>query len=151
MEPRSVARDPGEGSRGFLFYQRIRKGLRIMIKVDLKGSEKEFESGVSVAEVAKSIGMGLYKSACAAKVNGEVCDLRTVLNEDCKVEILTFDDKEGKKAYWHTASHIMAQAVNRLYPAQSSPLVRLWITASIMIWSCRRPSPTTTSQRSKPR
>ena len=60
--------------------------------------------------------MGLYKSACAAKVNGEVCDLRTVLNEDCKVEILTFDDKEGKKAYWHTASHIMAQAVNRLYP-----------------------------------
>lgn len=87
-----------------------------MIKVDLKGSEKEFESGISVAEVAKSIGMGLYKSACAAKVNGEVCDLRTVLNEDCKVEILTFDDKEGKKAYWHTASHIMAQAVNRLYP-----------------------------------
>lgn len=87
-----------------------------MIKVDLKGSEKEFESGVSVAEVAKSIGMGLYKSACAAKVNGEACDLRTVLNEDCKVEILTFDDKEGKKAYWHTASHIMAQAVNRLYP-----------------------------------
>lgn len=87
-----------------------------MIKVDLKGSEKEFESGVSVAEVAKSIGMGLYKSACSAKVNGEVCDLRTVLNEDCKVEILTFDDKEGKKAYWHTASHIMAQAVNRLYP-----------------------------------
>ena len=87
-----------------------------MIKVDLKGSEKEFESGVSVAEVAKSIGMGLYKSACAAKVNGEVCDLRTVLNEDCKVEILTFDDNEGKKAYWHTASHIMAQAVNRLYP-----------------------------------
>ena len=87
-----------------------------MIKVDLKGSEKEFESGVSVAEVAKSIGMGLYKSACAAKVNGEVCDLRTVLNEDCKVEILTFDDKECKKAYWHTASHIMAQAVNRLYP-----------------------------------
>ena len=87
-----------------------------MIKVDLKGSEKEFESGVSVAEVAKSIGMGLYKSACAAKGNGEVCDLRTVLNEDCKVEILTFDDKEGKKAYWHTASHIMAQAVNRLYP-----------------------------------
>ena len=87
-----------------------------MIKVDLKSSEKEFERGVSVAEVAKSIGMGLYKSTCAAKVNGEVCDLRTVLNEDCKVEILTFDDKEGKKAYWHTASHIMAQAVNRLYP-----------------------------------
>ena len=87
-----------------------------MIKVNLKGTEKEFESGISVAEIAKSIGMGLYKSACAAKVNGTVCDLRTQLTEDCAVEILTFDDKEGKKAYWHTASHIMAQAVCRLYP-----------------------------------
>ena len=87
-----------------------------MIKVNLKGSEKEFESGVSVAEIAKSIGMGLYKSACAAKVNGTVCDLRTALTEDCNVEILTFDDKEGKKAYWHTTSHILAQAVKRLYP-----------------------------------
>ncbi|MBR6748013.1 MAG: threonine--tRNA ligase, partial [Clostridia bacterium] len=87
-----------------------------MIKVNLKGNEKEFESGISVAEIANSIGMGLYKSACAAKVNGEVCDLRTVLTEDCDVEILTFDDKDGKKAYWHTASHIMAQAVCRLFP-----------------------------------
>ncbi len=87
-----------------------------MIKVNLKGSEKEFESGVSVAEVAKSIGMGLYKAACAAKVNGTVCDLRTPLTEDCAVEILTFDDAEGKKAYWHTTSHILAQAVCRLYP-----------------------------------
>ena len=87
-----------------------------MIKVNLKGNEKEFESGISVAEIAKSIGMGLYKSACAAKVNGEVCDLRTALTEDCDVEILTFDDKDGKRAYWHTASHIMAQAVCRLFP-----------------------------------
>ena len=87
-----------------------------MIKVNLKGSEKEFESGVSVADVAKSIGMGLYKAACAARVNGTVCDLRTPLTEDCTVEILTFDDKDGRKAYWHTTSHILAQAVCRLYP-----------------------------------
>ncbi|MBO5252771.1 MAG: threonine--tRNA ligase [Clostridia bacterium] len=87
-----------------------------MIKVNLKGNEKEFESGISVAEIAKSIGMGLYKSACAAKVNGTVCDLRTVLTEDADVEILTFDDKDGKRAYWHTASQIMAQAVCRLFP-----------------------------------
>lgn len=87
-----------------------------MIRVNLKGSEREFESGISVAEVAKSIGMGLYKSACAARVNGAVCDLRTALTEDCNVEILTFDDKDGKKAYWHTTSHILAQAVCRLYP-----------------------------------
>ena len=88
-----------------------------MIKVTLKGDVKEFESGISVAEIAKSIGAGLYKSACAAKVNGNVCDLRTLLNEDCEVEILTFDDVDGKKAFWHTTSHILAQAVKRLYPA----------------------------------
>ena len=88
-----------------------------MIKVTLKGDVKEFESGISVAEIAKSIGAGLYKSACAAKVNGNVCDLRTVLNENCEVEIITFDDVDGKKAFWHTTSHILAQAVKRLYPA----------------------------------
>ena len=88
-----------------------------MIKVTLKGDVKEYESGISVADVAKSIGAGLFKSACVAKVNGNVCDLRTVLNEDCEVEIITFDDPEGKKAFWHTTSHILAQAVKRLYPA----------------------------------
>ena len=88
-----------------------------MIKVTLKGDVKEFESGISVAEIAKSIGASLYKSACAAKVNGNVCDRRTLLNEDCEVEILTFDDVDGKKAFWHTTSHILAQAVKRLYPA----------------------------------
>ena len=88
-----------------------------MIRVTLKNDVvKEFESGVSVAEIAKSLGMGLYKAACAAAVNGKVCDLRTVLTEDASVEILTFDDDEGKKAFRHTASHILAQAVKRLYP-----------------------------------
>ncbi len=88
-----------------------------MIQVDLKGTIKEFEAGVSAADVAKSIGMGLYKSACAARVNGEVCDLRTVLNKDCTLEILTFADKDGQHAFWHTAAHIMAQAIQHLYPA----------------------------------
>ena len=76
----------------------------------------EFESGVTVAEIAKSIGMGLYKAACLGKIDGETVDLRTPVTRDCNVEILTFDSDEGKKAYWHTASHIMAQAVKRLYP-----------------------------------
>ena len=89
----------------------------MMIKVTLKGDVREFDAGISVADVAKSIGAGLYKSACAAKVNGNVCDLRTVLDSDCEVEILTFDDVDGKKAFWHTTSHILAQAVKRLYPA----------------------------------
>ena len=87
-----------------------------MIKVDLKGTVKEFEAGICAAEVAKSIGMGLYKSACAAKVDGQVCDLRTVLNQDCALEILTFADVEGKHAFWHTAAHVMAQAIQHLYP-----------------------------------
>ena len=87
-----------------------------MIKIDLKGMIKEYEAGVNAAEVAKSIGMGLYKSACAAKINGEVCDLRTVMNEDCSLEILTFADEEGKHAFWHTAAHVMAQAIQHLYP-----------------------------------
>ncbi len=87
-----------------------------MITIDLKGQPKEFDSGVTPAEVAKSIGMGLYKSACAARVDDLVCDLRTPITEDCRLEILTFEDPEGKKAYWHTASHMLAQAVQRLYP-----------------------------------
>lgn len=87
-----------------------------MIQVTLKGDVKEYEAGISVAEIAKSIGAGLYKSACAAKVDGKVCDLRTVLEKDCEVEILTFDDIDGKKAFWHSTSHILAQAVKHLYP-----------------------------------
>ena len=87
-----------------------------MIKVKLRDDVREFESGVSVMDVAKSIGAGLYKAACLAKVNGKTCDLRTVLDSDCEVEILTFDDDEGKRAFRHTASHILAQAVKRLYP-----------------------------------
>lgn len=88
-----------------------------MIKVACKGGAvMEFEPGVTVAEVAKSIGAGLYKSACAGRVNGVVCDLRTPLTEDCELSILTFQDEEGKKTFWHTASHILAQAVKRLYP-----------------------------------
>ncbi|HCI60191.1 MAG TPA: threonine--tRNA ligase [Ruminococcus sp.] len=88
-----------------------------MIKVELKGGVvKEFDSNITPAEIAKSIGAGLYKSVCCARVDGEVVDLRTELKGDCKLELLTFDDPDGKKAFWHTASHVLAQAVKRLYP-----------------------------------
>ena len=87
-----------------------------MIQVMLKGDAKEFEAGVTAAEVAKSIGAGLYKAACACKIDGEAADLRTPLTKDCLLEILTFDSAEGKHAYWHTTAHIMAQAIGRLYP-----------------------------------
>lgn len=89
-----------------------------MIQITLKdGTVKEYQEGISVADIAKDLSMGLYKAACAARVDGTVCDLRTALDKDCQVEILTFDDPEGKKAFWHTASHVLAQAVKRLYPS----------------------------------
>ena len=88
-----------------------------MVKIELKGGVvKEFDSGITAAEVAKSLGMGLYKAACVCRIDGEVKDLRTAINEDCKLEILTFDEEDGKRALRHTASHILAQAVKRLYP-----------------------------------
>ncbi len=88
-----------------------------MVNVELKGGVvNQYEENITPAEIAKGIGMGLYKSVCAAKIDGEVYDLRTPITKDCKVELLTFDDINGKKAFWHTASHILAQAVKRLYP-----------------------------------
>lgn len=89
-----------------------------MIKVELKdGSIIELEEGKSVLDVASQISEGLARMATAGRVNGEVVDVRFELKEDSKLEILTFDsDLDGKKAYWHTTSHIMAQAVKRLWP-----------------------------------
>lgn len=88
-----------------------------MSQLQLKdGSFREFTPGQSAAEIVKGIGMGLYKAACCVKINGEVCDLRTSVTEDCTFEVCTFDDPDGKKTFWHTASHVLAQAVKRLYP-----------------------------------
>lgn len=88
-----------------------------MALVELKnGVTKEYECGTTAAEIAKSLGGGLYKAVCACKIDGNVCDLRTPIDKDCRLELLTFDDEEGKKAFWHTASHVLAQAVKRLYP-----------------------------------
>ena len=88
-----------------------------MIKVTLKnGSVREFENAVSAYEVAKSLGGSVAKTACAARINGKNCDLRTVINEDCNLEILDFSDDFGKNTFRHTSSHILAQAVKRLYP-----------------------------------
>nr|WP_316614084.1 threonine--tRNA ligase [uncultured Ruminococcus sp.] len=88
-----------------------------MINVELKGGVvQQFEENITPAQIAKSISMGLYKNVCAALIDGKVCDLRTELTADCKVELLTFDDDEGKQAFWHTTSHILAQAVKRLFP-----------------------------------
>ena len=86
------------------------------INIDLRGDVREFPQGISGYEVAQSIGAGLAKAACAVAVNGEIADLRTPIEQDCALSILTFDDEAGKHAFWHTGSHVLAQAIQHLYP-----------------------------------
>ena len=87
------------------------------MKVTLKdGSFKEYAQPMAVIDIAKDISEGLARMACAGEVNGEVEDLRTVIDKDCNLSILTFNDEGGKAAFRHTTSHIMAQAIKRLYP-----------------------------------
>ena len=90
-----------------------------MSKVTLKdGSILEVQNGTTILEVAKQISEGLARVTTCGEVNGEIKDLRYEINDDCELILHTFsdDDLEGKKAYWHTTSHIMAQAVKRLFP-----------------------------------
>lgn len=88
-----------------------------MIKISLLGKpHKEYQEEIMAWDIAKEISMGLYKSVLAVKINGELKDLKTVITEDADLEFLKFEDKGGKHAFWHTSTHIMAQAVKRLYP-----------------------------------
>ena len=88
-----------------------------MIKVTLKdGSVKEFEAGLSVLDIAKSISEGLARNACCGIINGKVVDLRHIVNEDVELAICTFDSQEGKDAVRHSISHVLAYAVKRLFP-----------------------------------
>ncbi|WP_346937826.1 threonine--tRNA ligase [uncultured Clostridium sp.] len=88
-----------------------------MIKITLKdGSIKELEHEMSIIEIAKSISEGLARVATAGTVNGKTVDLRYIVKEDCELNILTFNDDEGRRAFRHTAAHILSQAVKRLFP-----------------------------------
>jgi len=87
------------------------------IKITLKdGSVREYEKGTTVLDITKDISQGLARNALAAKLNGRKVDLGTPVNEDSALEILTFDDEEGKTVYRHSTAHIMAQAVKNLFP-----------------------------------
>jgi threonyl-tRNA synthetase len=87
------------------------------VKIRLKDNTvKEYPAGMSVLDIAKDISQGLARAAMAAEVNGTTADLRKEIVEDSDLNILTFEDLEGRKAFWHTSSHIMAQAVKRLFP-----------------------------------
>lgn len=87
-----------------------------MIKVNLKNDVREYESGVSVLDVAKSISEGLARNVVAAELDGEVVGLDKVLDKDCSLNLLKFEDKEGREVFRHTSSHMLAQAIKRLYP-----------------------------------
>lgn len=88
-----------------------------MINITLKdGSVKSYEKGVTILDIAKNISEGLARNTFAGLINGEVMDIRTFIYNDCSLSLLTFDTEEGKKAFRHTGSHILAQAVKRLYP-----------------------------------
>ena len=80
------------------------------------GSSKEYAQPMSVIDIATDISEGLARVACAGEVDGETVDLRTMIDKDCQLNILTFNDEAGKKTFWHTASHVLAQAVKHLYP-----------------------------------
>jgi threonyl-tRNA synthetase len=117
VEPRDIFPSLEDGI--FLFFVPIilLKGEVIMIKVTLKdGKVLEFNEPIPASEAAKKIGMGLYRAALGAKIDGVRCDLDTVIDKDCSLEILTFNDEDGRWTLRHTASHILAQAVKRLYP-----------------------------------
>ena len=87
------------------------------MKITLKdGSSKEYSEAKSVYDIAKDISEGLARVACAGEVDGEVVDLRTVIDHDCALNILTPNDKEGLRVIRHTASHVLAEAVKRLFP-----------------------------------
>ncbi|MEG0310421.1 MAG: TGS domain-containing protein, partial [Eubacterium sp.] len=87
------------------------------MKITLKdGSVKEYASGTTVYDIAKDISEGLARNTLAAEVNGELFDVRKEITEDSTMNILTFDDEGGKHTFWHSASHLMAHAIKRLWP-----------------------------------
>ncbi len=80
------------------------------------GSTKEYANPMSAYDIAADISEGLARMACAAEIDGKTCDLRTIIDKDANLNIYTFNDEEGKKTFWHTASHILAQAVKHVFP-----------------------------------
>lgn len=87
------------------------------MKITLKdGTSKEYEQSMRIIDIANDISEGLGRAACAGEINGEIVDLRTVVDSDAEVNVITFNDEAGKDAFRHTASHVLAQAVKRLYP-----------------------------------
>jgi len=101
----------------------IQKLKRQMIKITLPdGAVKEFEQGVTAMQIAKSISEGLARKVLAAKVNDQVWDATRPINEDASLKLLTWDDKDGKSTFWHSSAHLMAEAVESMFPG-----VKFWV------------------------
>ncbi|MCY7293415.1 MAG: TGS domain-containing protein, partial [Ferruginibacter sp.] len=93
------------------------------IKITLPdGSVREYEKGASAMDVAKSISEGLARKVLAANINGEVWDLTRPINSDASLKLLKFEDEGGKKTFWHSSAHLMAEAVETLFPG-----VKFWV------------------------
>ncbi|HLP20558.1 MAG TPA: TGS domain-containing protein, partial [Chitinophagales bacterium] len=94
-----------------------------MIKITLPdGSVREYNEGVTAYDVAASISQGLAKAVVAAEVNGEVWDLTRPINADSSLKLLKFEDEGGKKTFWHSSAHLMAEAIEALHPG-----VKFWV------------------------
>ena len=94
------------------------------MKITLKdGSVKEYADSMSIIDIAKDISEGLARMACAGEVNGKVVDLRTIIDKDCELSILTFHDEAGKAAYRHTTSHVLAEAVKTPFPSTGTTIL----------------------------
>lgn len=115
------------------------------MKVTLKnGQTREFDRPMTALEIAAVISEGVARNALAAKIDGEEADLRIVVDRDCTLEILNFADEGGRLAFRHTASHILAQAVKRLYPQTKLAIGRPSPAASTTTLTGPSPSPPTT-------
>src|ERR1700744_1136602 len=100
-----------------LFLTTVFKNKKIMIHITLPdGSVREYAKGTSAADVAKSISEGLARKVLAAEVNGEVWDSSRPINDDATLKLLLWDDKNGKSTFWHSSAHLMAEALEALYP-----------------------------------
>src|SRR5215217_7580113 len=98
-----------------------------MIKITLPdGSVREYENGTTSLQIAKSISEGLARKVLAAQVNGQVWDISRPVNEDASLKLLTWDDNEGKSTFWHSSAHLLAEAVESLYPG-----VKFWVGPAI--------------------
>lgn len=110
----------------FAFPKNLRY-ITKMIKITLPdGSVKEFEKGISSMDVAKSISEGLARKVLATKVNGEVWDSSRPINSDASLQLLTWDDADGKSTFWHSSAHLMAEAVEAVFPG-----VKFWVGPAI--------------------